>query len=417
MSPSTGEAQVSATGVPEARSPEKYTPVNHAPSASRIVKPGPEVDARLMAAALALGRRTMGAAFPNPAVGCLVVQFCESGPVIVGRGVTAIGGRPHAERIALRQAGGAARGATVYVTLEPCAHHGRTPPCSDALIASGVARVVSAIEDPDPRVAGKGHAALRAAGIDVTVGVRAAEARRDHAGHIRRIRDARPEVTLKLALSADGFIGRAGEGQVAITGPMARRAVQIMRMEHDAILVGAGTARADDPRLTVRLDGLEGRSPVRVVLDARGELAVTSALVSTAVDHPLWFYVGEACADRARETLTLPGVTIVPLALDQAGRFDVATVLADLARRGITSLLVEGGAAVAAAFAASDLIDEAVLFHAPIRIGEGGLPPFGGCAAATVLEEHGLVRTGCASVGDDRMERFERPWWRDGSLG
>lgn len=371
--------------------------------------PGPETDARYMAAALALGRRNRGMASPNPAVGCLIVRFDTGGGRIVGRGWTAIGGRPHAERIALADAGEAARGATCYVSLEPCSHHGRTTPCSDALIESGVARVVSALEDPDPRVAGGGHEALRAAGIDVTVGVCAREARRDNAGHISRIRTGRPHVMLKLAVSADGFIGRAGEGQVAITGPAARREVQILRAEHDAILVGSGTALADDPLLTVRLEGLEDHAPVRVVLDGLARLSLASNLVRTISVAPLWVVVREDAPAERREALARAGATIIPVAASPAGRLDIDAVLLALGSRGITTVMVEGGADVARSLRDAGRIDEAVIFTAPTVIGKGGIAPFGDKTVGEALVASGMTIDGRARFGDDTMVRF----WRD----
>src|SRR5580704_1711314 len=209
-------------------------------------------DTRFMALALALGRRGLGRTWPNPAVGAVIVKD----GVVVGRGWTQRGGRPHAEIEALRRASAAARGATMYVTLEPCSHHGKSPPCADAVIAAGIARVVSALEDPNPEVAGSGHARLRAAGIAVEVGLGAEEARRAHAGHIRRMRDGRPHVTLKLAVSADGKAGAAGRRPAAITGEAARARVHRMRAMNDAILIGIGTALVDDPLLTCRLPGM-----------------------------------------------------------------------------------------------------------------------------------------------------------------
>src|SRR5271165_1670449 len=225
-------------------------------------------DARFMALALALGRRGLGQTWPNPSVGAVVVRQEGDVPIIVGRGVTCAGGRPHAETEALARAGFAARGSTLYVTLEPCSHHGKTPPCADAIVQAGVARVVSALEDPNPEVAGRGHAKLRAAGIAVDVGVGAEEARRAHAGHIRRVVDGRPHVTLKLAVSADGKAGLAGRRPTTITGEAAHARVHLMRATHDAILVGIGTVMADDPLLTCRLPGMKVGSPIRVVLDA-----------------------------------------------------------------------------------------------------------------------------------------------------
>src|ERR1700688_555133 len=241
-----------------------------------------EDDARFMALALSLGRRGLGRTWPNPAVGAVIVKD----GVMIGRGWTQPGGRPHAEVEALRRAGPAARGATMYVTLEPCSHHGKTPPCADAIIAAGIARVVSALEDPNPEVAGAGHAQLRAPGIAVEVGLGAAEARRAHAGHIRRMRDGRPHVTLKLAVSADGKAGAAGRRPAAITGEAVRARVHRMRAMNDAILIGIGTALADDPALTCRLPGMERFSPVRVVLDAQLRLPLAGALAKSARAAP-----------------------------------------------------------------------------------------------------------------------------------
>ena len=217
-------------------------------------------DADYMRAALALGRRNLGRAAPNPAVGALVVR----GGVIVGRGFTGTGGRPHAETLALSSAGDAARGATLYVTLEPCSHHGETPPCVDAIIASGVARVVTAMDDPDPRVAGRGHALLRAAGLEVATHVLEREARRDHLGHLLRVTQGRPMVTLKLARTPDGYAaGAAHDPRLHVTGPLADAYTHMQRALHDAIMVGAGTAREDDPLMTVRLPGMEDREAAK----------------------------------------------------------------------------------------------------------------------------------------------------------
>src|SRR5690606_33021789 len=240
-------------------------------------------DRRYMAASIRLSRRNLGLTATNPSVGTLIVRD----GVVVGRGVTAIGGRPHAEPQALAEAGSLAEGATAYVTLEPCAHHGRTPPCADALVTAGVARVVGAASDPDPRVSGKGYAILREAGIEVVEGVLANEAADLLAGYLTRARLKRPEVTLKLAVSSDGMIGRRGEGQVAITGAVSRRQVHRMRAESDAILIGIGTALADDPELTCRLPGLEARSPARIVLDAALRLPVASKLAAGARQTPV----------------------------------------------------------------------------------------------------------------------------------
>ncbi|HKD29970.1 MAG TPA: bifunctional diaminohydroxyphosphoribosylaminopyrimidine deaminase/5-amino-6-(5-phosphoribosylamino)uracil reductase RibD [Xanthobacteraceae bacterium] len=265
-------------------------------------------DERFMSLALALGRRGLGNAWPNPAVGAVVVRH-DGEPVIVGRGWTQPGGRPHAETEALRRAGAAARGATLYATLEPCSHQGKTPPCTDAIIAAGIVRVVSAIEDPNA-LAGRGHALLRECGITVDVGVGAAEARRAHAGHIRRVCDHRPHVSLKLAVSADGKAGLADRKPVSVTGEAARARVHLMRAMNDAILVGVGTALADDPQLTCRLPGMAAFSPVRVVLDAGLRLPVTGALVRSAPETPVWVIADERAPAEAEAVLVARGVEV-----------------------------------------------------------------------------------------------------------
>jgi diaminohydroxyphosphoribosylaminopyrimidine deaminase / 5-amino-6-(5-phosphoribosylamino)uracil reductase len=269
------------------------------------------LDQRFMSLALALGRRGLGNTWPNPAVGAVVVRH-DGEPVIVGRGWTQPGGRPHAETEALRRAGSAARGATLYATLEPCSHHGKTPPCTDAIIAAGITRVVSAIEDPNA-LAGRGHALLRRSGIAVDVGVCAAEARRAHAGHIRSVCDRRPHVFLKLAVSADGKVALAGRKPVPITGEAARARVHLMRAMNDAILIGIGTALADDPQLTCRLPGMASRSPVRVVLDAGLRLPVASALVRSARETPVWVITGESAPAEAETALAARGVEVFRL--------------------------------------------------------------------------------------------------------
>src|SRR6266436_284622 len=242
-------------------------------------------DERLMALALALGRRALGNAWPNPAVGAVLVRDENGEPIVVGRGWTQPGGRPHAEAEAIRRAGAAARGATLYVTLEPCSHHGKTPPCADAIIAAGITRVVSALVDPNPDVAGAGHWRMAQAGVVVEVGLGADEARRAHAGHIRRVQDGRPHVSLKLAVSADGKAGLADRRPAAITGEAGRARAHLLRAQSDAVLTGIGTVVADDPLLTSRLPGM--RSPVRVVLDATLRLPLASKLLATARQVPL----------------------------------------------------------------------------------------------------------------------------------
>jgi diaminohydroxyphosphoribosylaminopyrimidine deaminase/5-amino-6-(5-phosphoribosylamino)uracil reductase len=360
-------------------------------------------DARYMALALALGRRGLGRTWPNPAVSAVIVKD----GVIVGRGWTQPGGRPHAETEALRRAGAAARGATMYVTLEPCSHHGKTPPCADAIIASGIVRVMSAIEDPNPEVAGAGHARLRAAGIAVEVGTGAAAARRDHAGHIRRMRDGRPHVMLKLAVSADGKAGAAARKTVAITGGAVRERVHLLRAQNDAILIGIGTARADDPSLTCRLPGMAKFSPVRVVLDSALGLSPGGRLAHSARETPVWVIATESAPCAAQEALRASGVEILE-APGANGRLDLATVLKLLAARGITRLMVEGGPTVAAALVTADLVDEAVLFHSAVVVGRDGIDALEGLPLSALTQPGRLRRVGEENIGADRMELFER---------
>ncbi|MCG7507324.1 bifunctional diaminohydroxyphosphoribosylaminopyrimidine deaminase/5-amino-6-(5-phosphoribosylamino)uracil reductase RibD [Mesorhizobium retamae] len=325
-----------------------------------------------MAAAIRLSRRNLGRTATNPSVGTIIVRDDGSGPMIVGTGVTAVGGRPHAETEALAEAGPLARGATAYVTLEPCAHHGRTPPCANALVSAGIQRVVGAASDPDPRVSGKGYAILRAAGVEVVERVLAKGAAEQMAGYLIRSLRKRPEVILKLALSADGMIGRKGAGQVSITGDAARREVHLIRAEADAVLIGIGTALEDDPALTVRLPGLEGRSPARIVLDRHIRLPETAKLVSEADRIPLYI---AACADadqQRRAALERRGVRFIGTETVD-GRIALPEMMEDLAALGMASVLVEGGAEVARAFLEEGLVDRIILFTGPEAIGEGGI--------------------------------------------
>jgi diaminohydroxyphosphoribosylaminopyrimidine deaminase/5-amino-6-(5-phosphoribosylamino)uracil reductase len=359
------------------------------------------LDARFMALALALGRRGLGRTWPNPAVGAVIVKD----GVIVGRGWTQPGGRPHAEVEALRRAAAAARGATLYVTLEPCSHFGRSPPCADAVIAAGIARVVSAIEDPNPKVAGEGHARLRAAGISVEIGVGAREAAHDHAGHIRRVRDGRPHVLLKLAISADGKVGAAGRRPVAITGAEVRDRVHLLRAQSDAIMVGVGTVLADDPVLTCRLPGMAAYSPVRIVLDSALRLPIGSRMVGTAREVPVWVIAGEDAPRVAQDVLERAGVVVLRNDA-RHGRLDLAATLKLLAERGVTRLMVEGGPTLAAALVAADRIDEAVLFHSPIVVGADGVDALDGLPLTALTQA--LKQTASDRVGVDRRDIFER---------
>ncbi len=358
-------------------------------------------DRRFMDLALSLGRRGFGRTWPNPAVGAVIVKD----GVIVSRGWTQPGGRPHAEVEALRRAGKAARGATLYVTLEPCSHFGKTPPCADAIIAAGVARVVSAIEDPNPKVAGAGHARLRAAGVAVDIGVGADAARRHHAGHIRRMQDGRPQVTLKLAISADGKAGGAGRRPLAITAEPARARVHLLRGQSDAIMIGIGTALADDPVLTCRLPGMSQNSPLRIVLDTTLRLPVASRLVQTARQTPVWVIAGPD-APTAAEAALRAGAVEVLRSPAPGGKLDLAAMLQILGARGITRLLLEGGPTLASAFLAADLVDDAILFHAGTVVGADGIEALDRVGAAA-LAKH-LKRVSGEAVGPDRQDLYER---------
>jgi len=328
-----------------------------------------------MAHALRIAARGLGRVWPNPAVGCVIVKD----GVIVGRGWTQSGGRPHAETMALAQAGTAAREATAYVTLEPCAHHGQTPPCAEALIAAGVARVVTALTDPDKRVAGRGHAVLRAAGISVTEGVAADPARYLNAGFLKRITRGLPFVTLKLATSLDGRIATATGESRWITGPDARRAVHLMRMTHDAVLIGAGTARADDPDLTVRDMGAV-HQPVRIVIDSLLSHDPASRLGKTSSGNPVCLLHGPLAPLKARQAWADQGAELIEVACDPSGKINVTVALQALGLKGLTRILCEGGGTLAASMLCAQLVDDLALFSAGVLIGGDGqaaLAPLG----------------------------------------
>ncbi|ATQ69827.1 MULTISPECIES: bifunctional diaminohydroxyphosphoribosylaminopyrimidine deaminase/5-amino-6-(5-phosphoribosylamino)uracil reductase RibD [Methylosinus] len=368
--------------------------------------PFAQQDDAFMAAALAFGRRNMGRTGPNPAVGALIVKD----GVVIARGATAVGGRPHAEAVAVAAAGEAARGATLYATLEPCSHHGATPPCVDAIIGAGIARVVSALEDPDARVAGRGHARLREAGIEVAVGVRAREARADHLGHILRVTQGRPLVTLKLAQTADGYAaGAEHDPRLFITGAVADAATHIERALHGAIMIGAGTASVDDPLLTVRLPGLEGVKPLRVVLDAGLRLSRRSRLAATARETPTLVIAGEKVAEAAAaEFFDATAIEVARVAQEASGRLVLSAALAELAARGVTRVFSEGGPRVAESLLLGALADEVVLHTGRKPLGRPGrlaLSP----AARARLEDRAAYRLADeAMLGSDHMTRYER---------
>lgn len=355
-----------------------------------------------MRVALGLGRRGMGQTWPNPAVGCVIV----SAGCIVGRGFTQAGGRPHAETEALAQAGPRARGATAYVTLEPCAHQGQTPPCASALIDAGIARVVAPFEDSDARVSGRGFEMLRAAGIEVSLGVCAEEAGRDHAGFLKREALGRPFVTLKLASSFDGRIATAtGESQW-ITGEAARGDVHRLRARHDAIMVGGGTARADDPMLTVRGHG-DVRQPVRVIVSRHLDLPMMGKLAMSAKDVPLWLCHGPDADSYLTEAWRGIGATLMPCGL-RGRQLDIVSVLDALGAAGLTRVFCEGGGALAASLLSEDLVDELVGYTAGLAIGAEGLPSVGALGLERLTQAPRFALAETRPVGADVMHRWVR---------
>ena len=365
-------------------------------------------DAAFMQIALQLGQRGAGRSWPNPCVGCVITARTPYGPEIIGRGWTARGGRPHAETMALEQAGSAARGATLYVTLEPCSHFGKTPPCSSAIIKAGISRVVCALEDPDARVAGRGFARLREAGIQVETGICARQARHDLSGHLTRITRHRPHVTLKLAISKNRKIAGSGGKQIWITGKPALARVHAMRARHDAIMVGAGTVRADDPELTCRLPGLEIDSPVRVVADSRLSLETDSKLCRQAGQIPVWVLTGEGQSSRRAAALREQGVEIITCPLNREDQVDLPAALQELAKRGITSLMVEGGARLAASLVEAKLVDEADLFFSEVEIDENGIDALYGMEIERITASPDFTLQDTFPTGADRLQIFTR---------
>lgn len=346
-----------------------------------------------MGAALALARRGLGNVWPNPAVGCVLVKDGR----VVGRGWTQPGGRPHAETEALARAGSAARGSTAYVTLEPCSHHGKTPPCAAALIAAGVARVVVACRDADPRVDGRGLAALREAGLEIVEGVGRAEAEALNAGFFLRLRENRPFVTLKLAGSLDMRIATSTGESKWITGAESRARAHALRAEHDAVMAGSGAVLADDPALDARLPGLADPRRVRVVADGRLRVPATAQLARTARAQPTWIMTRRDAGDGA--ALTAAGVELVRLE-----RLEPRAMLEALASRGITRLMIEGGGTLAASFLRDRSVDRVAIFRAGIAIGGDGLSALATLGTTKLADAPGYRLESVERVGDDTLE-------------
>ena len=358
-----------------------------------------------MRAALALARRGLGRVWPNPAVGCVLVRE-DLGGRVVGRGWTQPGGRPHAETEALRRAGPLAPGATAYVTLEPCDHHGATPPCSEALAAAGVARVVVAVDDPDPRVSGAGIGRLRGAGIPVIEGICAAEAADLNAGFFKRVSSGRPLVTLKTATTLDGRIATHGGESQWITGAPARAGAHRLRAVHDAVMIGSGTALADNPSLTCRLPGLEDRSPVRIVGDGRLRLPLTGHLVETARQWPVWLITGGKGGEARRKAYRDCGVEVIDVALDASGSLDLSEALRNLGARGVTRVLVEGGGHLAAALLRLGVVDRLAWFRAPCIMGGDGMPVAAAFGVDHLSDAPRFVRRAVAGLAADTFETY-----------
>ena len=363
----------------------------------------PTDDIAHMSSALALARRRLGSAWPNPSVGCVVVKEGR----VVGRAVTASGGRPHAEPTALAMAGTDARGATVYVTLEPCCHWGKTPPCTDALVSAGVARVVIATRDPDPRVDGAGIAKLRAAGIVVEEGVLRDAADDVVAGFRSRVRHGRPLVTLKLASTLDGRIAtRSGESRW-ITGEPARRAAHALRGRHDAVMVGVGTVMADDPDLTCRLPGYRTTPLVRVVADSHLRTPLTKRLVATAHDNPTWMLIRDGTDPDRRHAFVQLGVKLIEVQGADAG-VDIAQAVTALGHAGLTRILVEGGAELAASLLRADLVDHIAWFHAPAVMGGDAWPAVQAFGVEHLSTMPRFVRVSETALGADMLTEYIR---------
>jgi len=333
-----------------------------------------------MRLAIALGSRHLGLTWPNPSVGAVLVDESGEVPVIVAQGVTQSGGRPHAERVALEAAGERARGATLYVTLEPCATrssqtHG--PSCTDLIVAAGIGRLVVSVADPSPHAAGQGPERFSHAGIPMSVGCLSEAGARLHRGHVTRVTKGRPAVTVKLARSTEGFAGSRHGPRLILTGEIAQAKVHLMRAHADAIMVGVGTVLADNPLLNVRLPGLENRSPVRVIVDSQLRIPVTSRVVAGAREIPTWILTTVEAPIEAERALTAQGVEVLRVSAEEAGRVLLPEALSLLGARGITQVFCEGGPDLADALAKADLIDDLVLITGRSARGLGDVPALG----------------------------------------
>ena len=363
------------------------------------------IDSDFMRQAIALSQQGLGVTSPNPSVGAIVVRDGK----IIGRGVTHQGGRPHAETEALRNAGDGARGATLYVSLEPCSHHGLTPPCAEAIVKAGIARVVSALDDPDARVAGRGHQCLRDAGIALTIGIGAQEARHTNLGHILRITQGRPMVTLKLAETLDGYAaGDQHDGRLMITGAASNEQVQILRAQHDAIMIGIGTALADDPLLTVRAKGYEDRRPLRVVLDTHLRLPTNARLSVTARDYPTLVIAGNAASHDKQKELESLGIAVERCDTTDSAHLDLLQALKLLGQRGNTRVLSEGGPQIARDLIAHHLADDILILTSAKPLGRAGLAALDAKSRQILQDPQRYVLRQSSQIGTDQAKTYER---------
>jgi len=359
--------------------------------------------------ALALARRGLGAAWPNPAVGCLIVAEDDAnGPVIIGRGWTQPGGRPHAETEALDRAGRRARGATAYVTLEPCSHHGKTPPCANALIEAGIKRVVITIADPDERVSGRGIELLKGAGIEVDTGLCREEAFDVNRGYFLRQGEKRPMFSLKTATTLDSRIATANGVSRWITGSEARKFSHLLRAENDAIVIGARTAAVDNPSLTCRLPGLSQKSPVRIVTDSKLSILSSHVLITSAADTATWVYTTDGANRGSMAELTDAGALVIPVARGKDNRVELGAMAADMAARGLTRVLVEGGGTLASGFLMAGLIDRYYSIRHPAIIGGDGIAAIAPMKTRSLPEMSAFTYRGSWSMGADIVEIFDR---------
>ena len=353
--------------------------------------------------ALTLAARGLGRVWPNPSVGCVIINHDR----IVGRGRTADGGRPHAETVALAQAGDQAKGATAYVTLEPCAHQGQTPPCAKALIKSGIKRVIVACEDPDPRVSGRGVAILKDAGVSVEIGCLKTEAMELQRGFLTRVNHGRPTLTLKLAMTLDGRIATASGESKWITGPEARRAVHALRACHDAVLVGAGTVRADNPDLRVRDLGIT-HQPVRIVTSRHLRLPADCRLFTSANEAPVWVICGHEASESAEaEAPKNAGVRLLPVGSSGA-HLSLSKGFVALGDAGLTSVFCEGGGMLASSLLSAGLVDELIVFTAGKLIGAEGQPGVGPLGVSALADTPGFDLVDAMTVGGDIIQRWRK---------